>query len=38
MGYTMQASASGCSVEFLFANNRRIVFEDAQDNVRYAAI
>jgi hypothetical protein len=37
-GYTMRASASGCTVEFSFANGRRLIFEDVQDEVRYAAI
>ena len=38
IGYTMNASASGCSVEFSFANGRRLVFEETQDVIRYAAI
>ena len=36
--YTMRASAGGCSVDFLFANGRRIIFKDEQDNVSYAVI
>jgi hypothetical protein len=38
ISYSMHASEVGCSVEFSFANGRRLVFEEVQDEVRYAAI
>lgn len=36
--YAMHASATGCSVDFLFTDGRRAIFEDVWDSVRYVVI
>lgn len=38
IGYKMQASESGCSVTFHFADGRQLIFQEISDVVSYAVI